>query len=431
MIELAKSCKEEDGGMPDIIVIQEVRAETAERLQLERAWKALGYYPYSQEGLASTGRWEADRSNGRVMTCVKMEWDQKLLKKQRMGVAQQVVVEVGSWKVSNLYSPPGKREDINKMVVEMLVMDDGSPVLMGGDWNETVEEHLAQLLKRIAIEPTRFEEGASNTTRWLGSKRIDWIATNRPTRIKEVKMRCEKIADHKILQVEVPMRIIDGGKYEELSLGTKWEKPEDIQPKRWKELLEQAVGEIREAKGFDELNQLWETSPQEANVEAEWSAYVTELTKLYAEATRLAAREIELRTYTEMSQEAKADKMRTVEKLRSKIDKPKTKGQEVKWNKYKTKNEGGMSRLKVTAKQRSVGRLTDLLARISQKPWKESMTNQHVKNIMKKEAPEMLKRNWVEETEPKARKYIGDKIARIEREAEAEINLHRQKKLRE
>ena len=72
-----------------------------------------------------------------------------------------------------------------------------------------------------------------------------------------------------------------------------------------------------------------------------------------------------------------------------------------------------------------------MLARISQKPWKESMTNQHVKNIMKKEAPEMLKRNWVEETEPKARKYIEDKIARIEREAEAEINLHRQKKLRE
>jgi exonuclease III len=131
LIELAKSCKEEDGGMPDIILIQEVRAETAERLQLERAWKALGYYPYSQEGLSSKGRWEADRSNGGVMTCVKMEWDQKLLKKQRMGVAQQVVVEVGSWKVSNFYSPPGKREDINKMVVEMLVMDDGSPVFDG------------------------------------------------------------------------------------------------------------------------------------------------------------------------------------------------------------------------------------------------------------------------------------------------------------
>ena len=183
--------KAKGSSKPDALMMQEIRPPEGERITIEFAWQQLGYYTYIQEGEVSRGRWDSERSLGGVMTCVSKHWRQQLVSKTKHGVVQQITVRMADWNLVNLYGPPRNREDFEKLVVDMIVSANRK-TLAGADWNETCDDFAAKLIVQLPMRPVSFHESASDATRWEGSERIDWFATNTNDDTRSTKTRTEK-----------------------------------------------------------------------------------------------------------------------------------------------------------------------------------------------------------------------------------------------
>ena len=113
----------------DVIMIQELRMKEEEWKAFARQAKRQGYEAYREQGEPSRGRWGEAKENGGVATLVLKTLPQKVVRSERAGTAQALVVKVADWNVINTYGPP--TETGRRQIVEV-----ATNVFEANNWRE-------------------------------------------------------------------------------------------------------------------------------------------------------------------------------------------------------------------------------------------------------------------------------------------------------
>ena len=101
-----------------------------------------GYFSYFQPGIASTGRWNAQRMNGGVATLVSRRVSHKLLGTKCFEGGQYILTWIAGTLFCNIYiRPHAHADEICDGLFQECIAHRDSKFLCVGDWNLTPDEN--------------------------------------------------------------------------------------------------------------------------------------------------------------------------------------------------------------------------------------------------------------------------------------------------
>eukprot|EP00928_Gymnodinium_smaydae_P014238 TRINITY_DN15187_c0_g1_i4.p1 TRINITY_DN15187_c0_g1~~TRINITY_DN15187_c0_g1_i4.p1 ORF type:complete len:1277 (+),score=95.69 TRINITY_DN15187_c0_g1_i4:1051-4881(+) len=268
-----------------VIFVQETRAEETERLALEKSLNRKGYLCFWQQGTDSTGRWGEDKKNGGVALWIHKRCKVRCLALGKRGQCQYLLVEINGVLCLNTYAAPSaeNRDTLAEVVMEVMEAHRGmfteKPWLWLGDFNEEAEK------SSFAGIAERFGGGlvsAEGPSRWDSTRKIDYGFSNQAKKATDVRYSEDKVSDHKILMMQIPVRCRLLRALNATRATPDWATPVGLTRKEWRKRLDEEFQQVRYSGIGKEA---WKAlNAQDIDVEREWKLLMLTLHMMFKKA---------------------------------------------------------------------------------------------------------------------------------------------------
>ena len=388
---------ESGAAVADIICIQEIRMTLEDIRVVELRWSRLGFYMYEQRGGTYHGGYGEERDSGGVMILVRKTLKQKLLFKGKTGSTQKVALRIQNLQVVGLYGPPSAVEELAAEALQaVLQLSKDDPIVMTADWNQeptgpgsdTARVLLHQGIHVIQDDP----EKSVWSTRFSGTKKLDWFASNQKCQATRTIQYEERISDHRILEITVETKLQEPESRGCLDAGPSWAKPCFLEKGEWKAML---------ANTWKELTTIgmvqWRSRE---DTEAEWEDFMQDLDALYRAAYEKALAEAEERLRWVTTTEAEREELLWQKaELQKKLRSDQVKGMEVRlWQQPEGKEpkcKNDMLR-RSQVHRKAVGRISTLCGLIRKHGLAEAL---EVKEVRRLKVKVGLRIDWAQSQE--------------------------------
>ena len=247
--------------------------------------KSRQYQAYRTPGRSSD---HGARRTGGVVTLVPKNLNQQSfptpVQSESVGEGYAQVVHVHGITTVNAYAPPGQKDYVADLLLQTLVSHklENKPWLIAIDANEEPQN--------TTIGSTLTAVGGvlvhcGNPTRFEGNRNIDWFLTNRPNwfTTPEVNNKLH-LSDHKAVTTlaDVQLPVAQSMRY---TPQPRWPKPSFLENETWDDLLARAW---QEQEQHHKVQNLWNPTTLDYNINLEWSQFPQALSKTYRKATCMA-----------------------------------------------------------------------------------------------------------------------------------------------
>ena len=190
--------------------------------------------------------------------------------------AQFLSVWVTGALIGSGYSPPGADSEMNELLLDAWTAGSvvlSQPWLIGGDWNQERDESIASVFGMLGGAPC----GIGRSTRWHGTREVDWLASNRPRSLAGIRPSHVVISDHVPISVDFDIPVVSC-MVGQLRKGGSLDPPVGVGKDLWEKTLDDVWNSSHDVLSF--LDNL----PLEEDVQVQWDRFQQLLVQVGVEA---------------------------------------------------------------------------------------------------------------------------------------------------
>eukprot|EP00928_Gymnodinium_smaydae_P043324 TRINITY_DN29052_c0_g1_i4.p1 TRINITY_DN29052_c0_g1~~TRINITY_DN29052_c0_g1_i4.p1 ORF type:complete len:1215 (+),score=102.46 TRINITY_DN29052_c0_g1_i4:4302-7946(+) len=255
-------------------MVMEQRMKQEEEEAITKFLIRRGYVPFWQKGYLGDGRYGIDRCNGGVGLWVHRSCKVRHLLSDCEGHAQMVVVEAAGVVFAVSYAPPGAENVLAHKSLAARVLHKCGDAFANqlwfwvSDFNDSPQD---TDLAPIAEQWGGRSLAADGPSRWSSTRCIDFLFTNSPTKVFDLRYGEQAISDHKILNFEVEACVNAQKTVKRTAPTPAWSCPEGLSTAAWRACLRDAFDRELDGRLYHRLAQMLDEPA--VDVDAEWDMF--------------------------------------------------------------------------------------------------------------------------------------------------------------